>query len=84
MTAEIMPRADGLITRSQAAQLCGVTPEAITNWVRIGYGPKDDRRWLPVSRRDHAGRPLFDPVEVAKAEHATRKRARRLTSPTAA
>ena len=72
-----MPRPDGLITRGQAAALCGVTPEAITNWVRLGYGPKDDRRKLPVKRRDGTGHPLFDPIEVAKAEYATRKRARR-------
>lgn len=84
MAAEIMPRPDGLITRGQAAQLCGVTPEAITNWVRLGYGPKDDRRFLPVKRRDAAGRPLFDPVEVAKAEHATARRARRFSVPAAA
>ena len=72
----IKPRPDGLITREQAAQLCQVTPEAITNWVRLGYGPKDDRRFLPVARREN-GRPLFDPVEVAKAEHATARKAGR-------
>jgi hypothetical protein len=74
----ITPRKDGLITREQAAQLCGVTPEAITNWTR-GYGPRADRRQLPVARRE-SGRPLFDPVEVAKAEHATALRARRRTA----
>lgn len=72
---EICPRPDGLVTREQAARLAGVTPEAITNWTR-GYGPKANRRRLPVARREN-GRPLFDPVEVAKAEHATAKRARR-------
>jgi hypothetical protein len=71
----IVPRPDGLITRGQAAALCGVTPEAITNWTR-GYGPKHDRRRLPVAKRVN-GHPLFDPVEVAKAKHATDKRARR-------
>lgn len=82
MAGEIMPRADGLITRGQAAALCGVTPEAITNWVRLGYGPKHDRRKLPVARRDATGHPLFDPVEVAKAEHATAARARRVSRAT--
>jgi len=72
----IVLRPDGLITRDQAAALCGVTPEAITNWARIGYGPKGRKTKLPVARREH-GRPFFDPVEVAKAEHATAKRARR-------
>jgi hypothetical protein len=79
----IVPRPDGLITRDQAAELCGVTPEAITNWSRAGYGPKHDRRRLPVARREH-GRPLYDPVEVAKAEHATAVRARRVIVPTSA
>ena len=73
----ITPRPDGLITRAQAAELCRVTPEAITNWTRLGYGRKDDRHKLPVARREH-GRPLFDPVEVAKAEHATARKAGRV------
>lgn len=77
MPAEIMPRPDGLIDRGQAAALCGVTPEAITNWTRIGYGPKGAKVKLPVKRRE-SGRPLFDPVEVAKADWATAKRARRV------
>lgn len=72
---EITPRPDGLLTREMAARLCDVTPEAITNWTR-GYGPKNNRRRLPVKRREN-GRPLFEPVEVAKAEAATAKRARR-------
>lgn len=72
----IVPRHDGLITRDQAARLCGVTPEAVTNWARVGYGRRQERRKLPVAKREQ-GRPLFDPVEVQKAEYATRKRARR-------
>jgi hypothetical protein len=80
---EITPRPDGLITRAQAAELCGVTPEAITNWSRLGYGPRADRRYLPVKRRER-GHPLYDPVEVAKADHATARRARRPYAPTAA
>ena len=76
MPDPIIPRPDGLITRDQAAALCGVTPEAITNWTRVGYGPKNAKVRLPVRRREH-GRPLYDPVEVQKAEHATARRARR-------
>ena len=73
---EITPRADGLITRDQAALLCGVTPEAITNWSRLGYGPKASRRKLPVARRE-SGRPFYWPADVIEAEYATRRRARR-------
>ena len=79
MDTVIVPRPDGLITRDQAADLCGVTPQAITNWASSGYGPRNARRRLPVAKREN-GRPLFDPVEVAKAEHATAPRARRMLS----
>lgn len=75
----IVPRPDGLITRGQAAALCGVGGATITQWATRGYGPKHDRRKLPVARREH-GHPLYDPVEVAKAEWATRERARRVTA----
>lgn len=69
-------RWDGLITREMAAELCGVTPDAISQWISRGYGPKGARVKLPVAKRE--GRAiLLDPVEVAKADHATRERARR-------
>jgi hypothetical protein len=81
MVPEITLGPDGLLSRRQAAQLCGVTPEAINNWVRDGYGPKGKKTKLPVRRRDSTGHPRFDPIDVAKAERATAKRARRLTAP---
>ncbi len=68
VTVEITPRPDGLLTREMAAALCGVDPDTISQWVR--------RRHLKVTRRDGRS-PLFEPVDVAKAEIATRKRARR-------
>ena len=71
-------RWDGLISREMAAELCGVKQDTISKWISHGYGPKDARRKLPVAKRE--GRRIFlDPVEVAKAEHATRKAARRET-----
>jgi Meiotically up-regulated gene 113 len=61
-------RWDGLITRSMAAELCGVTPDAITQWIRRGH--------IKVIRRE--GRtPLLNLVEVAKTNYAVRKRGRR-------
>ena len=69
-------RWDGLITRDMAAELCGVNPDTISQWISRGYGPKDARRKLPVAKRE--GRNvLLDPVEVAKADHATKGPARR-------
>ncbi len=61
-------RQDGLITRGMAAQLCGISPDAITQWIRRGH--------ISVARRE--GRiPLFNLVEVAKVNHLLRKDARR-------
>src|SRR5579875_376345 len=79
-------RWDGLIDRDQAAELCGVTPDAVTLWATRGYmvtitrdgQPTRERRYLPVAKRE-GRRPLYDPVEVQKAEHATRRRGRRET-----
>lgn len=69
-------RWDGLITRDMAAELCGVNPDTISQWISRGYGPKENRRKLPVAKRE--GRNiLLDPVEVAKADHATSGPARR-------
>lgn len=65
-------RQDGLITRSMAAQLCGVDPDTITQWIRRGH--------INVVRRE--GRhPLFNLVEVAKADQRLRKLARRPEAP---
>lgn len=69
-------RWDGLIDVEQAAELCGVRPVTIRAWTQRGYGPKADRRKLPVAKRE--GRTvLLDPIEVAKADHATKGPARR-------
>ena len=74
---EIVPRADGFITTEQAAMLCGVKPGTIRQWTSRGYlTAAGEQRKLPVARRE--GRTLlYSPVEVAKAEYATRARARR-------
>ena len=84
-------RGDGLIDRDQAAELSGVTPDAVTIWATRGYmaivvtgGEKQRvRRFLPVAKRE-GRKPLYDPVEVQKAEFATRKRGRREILPAAA
>lgn len=73
-------RGDGLVDRDQAAQLCGVTPDAITIWSTRGYvvtvGAGGERvkvrQYLPVAKRE-GRRPLYNVIEVQKAEYATRK-----------
>lgn len=58
------------ITATQAASHCGVALCTITKWVREG-------RLTPVGTHPATGRNLYLLVDVAKAEIATRKRARR-------
>jgi hypothetical protein len=80
----LITRGDGLVDRDQAAELCGVTPDAVTIWSTRGYmvtvaadGEKRRvRRFLPVAKRE-GRKPLYSPVELQKAEIATRKRGRR-------
>lgn len=71
-------RGDGLIDRVQAAELCGVTPDAVTIWATRGYWTRDRKTHcvLPVAKRE-GRKPLYDPVEVQKAEYHTRRRGRR-------
>jgi hypothetical protein len=73
-------RGDGLIDRDQAARLCGVSPDAVTLWSTRGYLSRDGktRYWLPVEKRE-GRKPLYKPLEVAKADYHTRKRAGRET-----
>lgn len=73
-----------MITVKQASALSGVGEGTIRAWINRGYiGLDGERHFLPVAWR-YKGLIYLDPVEVAKAEHATAERARRLIVPTAA
>lgn len=78
----LITRGDGLIDRDQAAELAGVTPDAVTIWATRGYMSRDGktRCWLPVAKRE-GRKPLYSPVEVQKAEWHTRRRGRREIRP---
>lgn len=60
---------DSLITTTEAATLCGVSAATVRKWVQ--------RNLLAPSGLDGNGRNLFRLIDVAKAERATRQRARR-------
>ena len=60
---------ESLITANEAATLCGVSAAAVRKWVQ--------RETLSPSGLDRRGRQLFRLIDVAKAERATRERARR-------
>lgn len=69
-TAVLTPEGiDSQITATEAAALCGVALCTITKWVR-------ENRIQPVGLNPQ-GRKLYRLLDVAKAEHATRARARR-------
>lgn len=60
---------DTPLTAAEAAQRAGVTPQAISNWVTRGK--------LAPAGTDDDGRRIFWWADVARAEKATRARARR-------
>lgn len=60
---------DSHITATEAATLCGVTTAAICMWVNRGQ--------LHPAGIDHRGRKTYRLIDVAKAERATRDKARR-------
>jgi len=76
----LITRGDGLVDRDQAAELAGVSPDAVTLWATRGYKTRDgkQRMFLPVALRE-GRKPLYNVVEVQKAEYHTRVRGRRAT-----
>ncbi len=64
-----LDRLNELVTTSEAARLAGVAVNTITTW--------RDRGTLTPAGTDDRGRPLYRFLDVAKAERATRDRARR-------
>jgi hypothetical protein len=74
-----------LLTATEAATYAGVSVAAVGNWATRGYSlPTGGRAILPVAVdgdgreiRDSRGRPRYRLLDVAKAEQATSRRARR-------
>ncbi|QMU22516.1 hypothetical protein [Gordonia rubripertincta] len=69
---------DSLITGAEAATLCGVSESTIRRWTHRGYVDRNGAgQRLAAAGRDRNGRNLYRLIDVAKAENATRARARR-------
>lgn len=66
-------RLDSLITTNEAAALAGVAVATIRKWAQRG-------QLTPVGHDPQTNRPLFRFIDVAKAERATRAKARRHAS----
>lgn len=70
-TAVLTPEGiDSLITANEAATLCGVSATTIRVWATRGT--------ITAAGMDPRGRKLYRLLDVAKAERATRERARRV------
>lgn len=70
MTVLAPDRLDSLITTNEAAALAGVAVATIRSWIQRGH-------LTPVGRDPLTDRPLVKFIDVAKAERATRSKARR-------
>lgn len=83
MLPDIPPR----LTTKEAAKLCRVKPGTIRQWVfrkHLDYSRHDDGSIRTVTEADleghedrQIGEYLFDQIDVARAEHRTRKHAHR-------
>lgn len=61
---------DTQITATDAAALCGVTTQAISQWVKRGH--------LPVAGLNEQGRRTYTVRDVARVEQMTRQRIRKM------
>lgn len=63
---------DMLVTAREAAELCRVKIDTVRKWERRGH--------LERAGLNERGWPVYLAVDVAKAEYATRERARRFAA----
>ncbi|MFE0451612.1 helix-turn-helix domain-containing protein [Streptomyces sp. NPDC058914] len=63
------------MTAREAADLTGVSPQTVYSWIRRGH--------LKVEGLDHGGQKLLRHIDVARAEKATRAKAKRVLGPAA-
>jgi excisionase family DNA binding protein len=63
------------LTIREASDLTGVSPQTVYSWIRRGH--------LKVEGLDHRGQKLLRHLDVARAELATRSKAKRVLAPAA-
>ena len=74
----IHPGPGGEITVKQAAALCGVEPVTVRNWINRGWHDEGGNVVKLKIKWRYKGQIMLDPVEVAKADYATARKARRI------
>lgn len=67
----------GRITAIQAAELAGVRPDVIRQWASRGYVDPKTKQRHRLTRHDTCRGTRYQPIEVLRAEAATRERAKR-------
>lgn len=78
MAAVVPDSLEAKLTANQAAGIAGVSVATIRQWASRGYvTPDGDRNYLKAVDRNEHNHPLYRLIDVAKAERATRERARR-------
>jgi hypothetical protein len=70
---------ESLLSTTDAASIAGVSVAAVSNWRERGYlNCNGERVYLEPAGYDRRNRPMYRWIDIAKAEHATRGRARRV------
>lgn len=67
----------GPVTTSEAAESMGVAPATVRSWAHRGHIAAITDREGQLVRHPETGECVYWLLDVARAEHATRRRARR-------
>jgi hypothetical protein len=72
---------DSLVDLAEAARLADVTPAVVRNWIHRGYRDPRSGDWTYLPSEKQGGHRYVRPIDVLRAEAATRKRGRRVLQP---
>jgi hypothetical protein len=71
---------DSLIDVGEAGRLAGVKPAVVRNWIHRGYRGRDGS-WTHLASERQGRRRYVRPIDVLRAEAATRRHGRRTLQP---